>query len=213
MVAQHRRRIYTEENAKVVAASWGTELLQFLAVLAILHQDLLKNRLIYTRTSWRIGSKSAFLQPVNKVKFWIWGPTTIWHNLESVNLIQNCIQYSICTWSIWCIIYFLCATYVTVNDNSCGFFCLAGVKVFFLFCFQCFFSCSSIYFTLTLNPPPPPFSTRPAGLKKSHCSHWKKVHFSDGSGSVRKILLIPGPGIKSCFFLLQHIIIHSKNVL
>ena len=46
MVAQHRRRIYTEENAKVVAASWGTELLQFLAELAILQEDELKNRLI-----------------------------------------------------------------------------------------------------------------------------------------------------------------------
>ena len=31
-------RIYTEEKAKVVAAAWGTELLQFLAALAILHQ-------------------------------------------------------------------------------------------------------------------------------------------------------------------------------
>ena len=35
----HRGRIYTEEKAKVVAAAWGTELLQFLAALAILHQD------------------------------------------------------------------------------------------------------------------------------------------------------------------------------
>ena len=33
-----RRRIYfTEEKAKVVAAAWGTELIQFLAALAILH--------------------------------------------------------------------------------------------------------------------------------------------------------------------------------
>ena len=31
------RRTYTEEKAKVVAVSWGAELLQFLAVLAILH--------------------------------------------------------------------------------------------------------------------------------------------------------------------------------
>ena len=35
----HRRRIYTEEKTKVVAASWGTKFLQFLAALAILHQD------------------------------------------------------------------------------------------------------------------------------------------------------------------------------
>ena len=35
MIFHHRRRIYTEEKAKVVAATWGTELLQFLAALAI----------------------------------------------------------------------------------------------------------------------------------------------------------------------------------
>ena len=34
----HRRRIYTEEKSKVVAAAWGTELIQFRATLAILHQ-------------------------------------------------------------------------------------------------------------------------------------------------------------------------------
>ena len=32
----HRRRIKTEEKAKVVAAVWGTELIQFLAALAII---------------------------------------------------------------------------------------------------------------------------------------------------------------------------------
>ena len=31
-----RRRIQTEEKAKVVAAAWGEEFIQFLAVLAIL---------------------------------------------------------------------------------------------------------------------------------------------------------------------------------
>ena len=46
----HRRRMYTEEKAKVVAAVGGTELLQFLAPLAILHQEDLKNRMICTRT-------------------------------------------------------------------------------------------------------------------------------------------------------------------
>ena len=34
-----RRRIKTEEKAKVVAAVWGTEFIQFLATLAIWHQD------------------------------------------------------------------------------------------------------------------------------------------------------------------------------
>ena len=43
------RRIYTEEKAKVVAASCGTEFLQFLARLAILYQDELKNKLICTQ--------------------------------------------------------------------------------------------------------------------------------------------------------------------
>ena len=51
----HRRRIYTEEKAKVVAADWGTELRQFLAALAILHQDDLKNTIICTRAIWRLG--------------------------------------------------------------------------------------------------------------------------------------------------------------
>ena len=37
--------IMTEEKAKLVAAAWGTELIQFLAALAILHQDDLKNRM------------------------------------------------------------------------------------------------------------------------------------------------------------------------
>ena len=35
----HRRRIYTEEKAKVDASVWGAELMQFLAALAILHQE------------------------------------------------------------------------------------------------------------------------------------------------------------------------------
>ena len=35
-----RRRIKTDEKAKVVAAVWGTELIQFLAALDILHQDV-----------------------------------------------------------------------------------------------------------------------------------------------------------------------------
>ena len=35
----HRRRIDTEVEAKVVAAVWGTEFIQFLAALAILHYN------------------------------------------------------------------------------------------------------------------------------------------------------------------------------
>ena len=37
---QHRRGIYTEEKAKVVAADWATEIIQFLAALAIFHHDI-----------------------------------------------------------------------------------------------------------------------------------------------------------------------------
>ena len=35
----HGRRIKKKDKEKVVAAVWGTDLIQFLAVLAILHQD------------------------------------------------------------------------------------------------------------------------------------------------------------------------------
>ena len=42
----HKKRIHTEEKAKVVAADWGIELIDFLAALAILYQDDLKNRMI-----------------------------------------------------------------------------------------------------------------------------------------------------------------------
>ena len=41
----HRKRIYTEEKAKVVAAVWGTEFIQLFVTLAIFHQDDLKKRL------------------------------------------------------------------------------------------------------------------------------------------------------------------------
>ena len=38
----HRRRMKTEEKAKVVSAVWGTYLVQFLAALAIWHDNLKK---------------------------------------------------------------------------------------------------------------------------------------------------------------------------
>ena len=41
---KHRRRINTEEKAKVVAAVWGTEFIQFLAAQAVLPRAILKNR-------------------------------------------------------------------------------------------------------------------------------------------------------------------------
>ena len=43
--ATHRRKIKTEEKAKVIAAVWGKEMIQFLAALAILHQDGLKKKI------------------------------------------------------------------------------------------------------------------------------------------------------------------------
>ena len=39
-----RRRIKTKEKAKVVAAVWGEEIIKFLAALAELHQDDLKEK-------------------------------------------------------------------------------------------------------------------------------------------------------------------------
>ena len=50
----HCRRRNTKEKAKVVADVWGMEFIQFLAALAILHQDVKKRRNIITAT-WRNG--------------------------------------------------------------------------------------------------------------------------------------------------------------
>ena len=49
----HDWKVHIEEGiekAKVVAAAWGPELIQFFAALAILHQDDLMNRMNSTRT-------------------------------------------------------------------------------------------------------------------------------------------------------------------
>ena len=48
----HRRRIKTEEQAQVVTAVWGTGLNQFLAALAIFHQDDLKKRMDKIPVTW-----------------------------------------------------------------------------------------------------------------------------------------------------------------
>ena len=42
-IRHHRRRINTEEKAKIVAAVWGTDVIQFFATLAILDQGVWKN--------------------------------------------------------------------------------------------------------------------------------------------------------------------------
>ena len=41
----HRRRIRTEEKAKVVASVWEEEFIQFLATLAVLPMTILNNRM------------------------------------------------------------------------------------------------------------------------------------------------------------------------
>ena len=57
-VRRRRRRIYTEEKAKVVAAVWRTELIQFLHPLAVLHQDDRKNRMKSSYSSNRPGARN-----------------------------------------------------------------------------------------------------------------------------------------------------------
>ena len=47
--------IKTEEKAKVVAAAWETELIQFFATLDSLHQDDLKKRMNRITATWRNG--------------------------------------------------------------------------------------------------------------------------------------------------------------
>ena len=47
--------ISTEEKAKVVTAAWGTEFIQFLAAIAILHQDGMKKRMNWTIMILRKG--------------------------------------------------------------------------------------------------------------------------------------------------------------
>ena len=61
---EHIRRTYTEEKAKVVAAVWGKELIQFLAILAILHQDALKKGMNSTYPSYRPGPIHSILHNV-----------------------------------------------------------------------------------------------------------------------------------------------------
>ena len=41
----HRKGMKSEGKAKVVAAAWGAEFIKYFAMLAILHQDDLKNRM------------------------------------------------------------------------------------------------------------------------------------------------------------------------
>ena len=56
-MSNHRRRIYTEEKAKVVAAVGGTE---FIA-LAILHKNDLKNKMNSSFSLYHLGAIHPFL--------------------------------------------------------------------------------------------------------------------------------------------------------
>ena len=56
MSLPHRRWIKTKEKAKVVAAVWGTKLIQFDVLLAILHQDDLKKGMNSSYSSYRPGA-------------------------------------------------------------------------------------------------------------------------------------------------------------
>ena len=47
--SRHRRRIKTEEKAKVVASVWGKEFIEFFAALAVLPWTILNNRMNCTR--------------------------------------------------------------------------------------------------------------------------------------------------------------------
>ena len=48
--------MHTEEKGNVVAAVWGTEFIQFLAALAILNQDDLKNMMNASFSSYHPGA-------------------------------------------------------------------------------------------------------------------------------------------------------------
>ena len=61
----HRRRIKTEEMAKVVASVWGKDFIQFLATLAVLPRMILNNMMnctwmiLMNRTNSSNSSKSS----------------------------------------------------------------------------------------------------------------------------------------------------------
>ena len=58
----HRRRINTEEKAKDVAAAWGTELIKFVTILAILHFGEFEEQdefILFFKSSWCNSSYSS----------------------------------------------------------------------------------------------------------------------------------------------------------
>ena len=72
-LSNYRRRIKTEEKAKVVATVWGTELIQFHAELAIFHKDDLKKRMNRTLATWRNGCLGKMDDhPVHTLPKWMY---------------------------------------------------------------------------------------------------------------------------------------------
>ena len=61
----HKRRIKTEEKAKVVVSVWGEEFIQFLATTAILPRTILNNRMNCTKDDLKEKDESIlFLEIV-----------------------------------------------------------------------------------------------------------------------------------------------------
>ena len=59
---EYRRRLKTEEKAKVVAGVWGIVLIKFLAAIAILHQDDLNKGMSSSYSSYLLGAIHPILQ-------------------------------------------------------------------------------------------------------------------------------------------------------
>ena len=81
----HRRRIFAEEKAKVVAAVWGTAFIEFIAALAILHQGKLKNRMTLSFSSYHPDAIHPFLHFI-LVRFILFFTFTNLQKLYSLSL-------------------------------------------------------------------------------------------------------------------------------
>ena len=57
LVTRYSLVVIIEQEAKVVAAVWGTEFIQFLATIAILHQDDSKKRMNSFCSTYLPGAK------------------------------------------------------------------------------------------------------------------------------------------------------------
>ena len=100
-----RRRIYkyTEEKAKVVAAVFGREFIKFLAALAILHKDNLKNRMNSSFSSYHPGLIHSFLRIIL---------------VQNFSAARDCIHFVPQTAkvvaAVWGTVYFIFLRYITI---------------------------------------------------------------------------------------------------